>query len=220
MQKPIFIYIKKYIKMNPVTSILLLINTVMVFVVLFMGGFTNAILIELGALVPFLVTDFNEYHRLLFAMFLHGSIIHFLMNGLVLFYLGGFLERYLGYLRYSLIYILSGLASSLAVVYFGPNAITIGASGALYGVVGALFILISLRQNWFPPQAAKSIRSIIVINLILTFVIPSISVEGHLGGLIMGIILIFPLIPKYPYFMMKNPRYKKFTSEDHHTYDA
>jgi rhomboid protease GluP len=192
----------------------------MVFVVLFMGGFKNSVLIELGAIVPILVTDFNEYERLLFAMFLHGSIFHFLMNGLVLFYLGGFLERYLGYLRYLIIYILSGLASSLAVVYFGPNAITIGASGALYGVVGALFLLISLRPTWFPTQAAKSIRGIIIINLILTFVIPSISVEGHLGGLIAGVILIFPLIPKYPYFMMKNPRYKKFVSEDQNTYDA
>jgi rhomboid protease GluP len=213
-------YIRRYIKLHPVTSILLLINLLMVFVVLLMGGFKNSVLLELGGLVPILVTEFNEYERLLFSMFLHGSIIHFLMNGLALFFLGGFLERYLGYVRYTLIYLLSGLGSSIAVVLFGPNAITIGASGAIYGVVGALFLLITLRPNWFPPQAAKSIRTLIVVNLILTFVLPSISLEGHLGGLLVGVILIFPLIPKYPYFMMKNPRYKKFVEEEKSSYDA
>lgn len=221
MKKQWFYILKKYLHTYPVTSILLVINLIMVITVLIMGGFTNINLVRLGAIVPILITEFDEYQRLLFAMFLHGSIIHFLMNALVLFYLGGFLERYLGYVKYATLYLFSGLISSLTVVYLGPsNTITIGASGALYGVVGALFILITLKPNWFPPQAAKSIRTIIIINLILTFAIPTISVEGHLGGLLAGIIMIFLLIPKVPYFIKKDPRYKRFIEPEVNHYDA
>ena len=213
-------YLNRYIKHHPVTSLLLLINIIMVLVVFLRGGFQTLLLVELGALHPYLVIDLKEYHRLVTSMFLHGSMIHFLMNGLVLFYLGGFLERYLGPLRYTTLYMLSGIASSLAVVFLGPNAVTVGASGALYGVVGSLFILITLRPNWFPPQIAKSIRGLIIINLILTIAIPGISIEGHLGGLIAGSLIIFLMIPKIPHFIRKDPRFNQLTEETKNRYDA
>jgi len=221
MQRDIYQIIKRYIYIHPITSLFLTINLVMVFVVLFTGGFNNLTLLRLGAIAPILIKDGNEYHRLVTAMFLHGSIFHFLMNGLVLFYLGGFVERYLGYMKFFILYMFSGIVSSLIVTYLGPsNVLTIGASGALYGVIGALFILITIKPTWFPPQASKSIRSLIIINLILTFVVPSISIEGHLGGLIAGSLLIFLLIPKYPFFILKDPRMRRFMNEDKTDFDA
>lgn len=221
MQKDIYQIVKRYIYAHPVTTLFLMINLVMVFIVLLTGGFNNLTLLRLGAIVPVLIKEESEYYRLVAAMFLHGSIFHFLMNGLVLFYLGGFVERYLGYIKFFLLYMFSGIVSSLVVTYFGAsNVLTIGASGALYGVIGALFILITIKPTWFPPQASKSIRTLIIVNLILTFVVPSISIEGHLGGLIAGSLLIFLLIPKYPYFIQKDPRMRRFVHEEHDYYDA
>ena len=220
MENKTYHHIRKYIKLHPVTSLLLFLNILMVIIVFIRGGFNTLLLLELGALHPYLVIDLKEYHRLIASMFLHGSIIHFLMNGLVLFYLGGFLERYLGYVKYLTVYMLSGVASSLAVVLLGPDAVTVGASGALYGVIGALFILITIKPNWFPPQTAKSIRGLIIINLILTIAIPGISVEGHLGGLIAGSFIILVFVPKLPYFIAKDPRYKELRKQQNDTFDA
>jgi len=221
MQKGIYSIIKSYILNHPVTSLLLLVNTIMVLMVLITGRFDTVTLVKLGGIVPALVKVEGEYYRLVAAMFLHGSIFHFLMNGLVLFYIGGFVERYLGYLKFFILYMVSGIVSSLVVTYFGPsNVLTIGASGALYGVIGALFILITIKPTWFPPQASRSIRTLIIVNLILTFVVPSISIEGHLSGLIAGSLLIFLLIPKYPYFIKKDPRMRRFIKEENEHFDA
>ncbi len=193
-------YIKLYFKKHPVTFVLLSLNTIMFFVVLFNGGFSPESLANNGGLVPRLVSDQNQYYRLLVAMFLHGGLFHFLMNSYFLYYLGGFTEKLLGSTRYAIIYMLSGLGSSVAVWLFSdPDVVTIGASGALYGIMGGLLILTFLKANWFSPYGIRSIRSISLINIILTFVLGGVlSFWGHIGGLISGIILTYLLIPDYP----------------------
>lgn len=193
-------HIKLYFKKHPVTFVLLSLNTIMFFVVLFNGGFSPESLANNGGLVPRLVSDQNQYYRLLVAMFLHGGLFHFLMNSYFLYYLGGFTEKLLGSTRYAIIYILSGLGSSVAVWLFSdPDVVTIGASGALYGIMGGLLILTFLKANWFSPYGIRSIRSISLINIVLTFVLGGVlSFWGHIGGLISGIILTYLLIPDYP----------------------
>lgn len=196
--------ILKYFKSHPVTATIILINTIMALLLLFSGGFNVLNLVEWGGLVPVLVTDFNEYHRLILAMFLHGSIFHFLINSYVLYIIGGQLERMIGPYKYTCLYLFSGLVASIFVVLFGePNVVTIGASGAIYGVMGGLFMLTLLKKKWFRPQAIAWIRQLIIINLVVTFIIPNISVWGHLGGLLGGFILFYFITPKKPYFVVQ-----------------
>jgi rhomboid protease GluP len=190
---------KIYFQRYPATATLLLINTVMVFVTLLMGGFSVDNLITLGAMKPILITQDHEYYRLIMPMFLHGSVIHFLANSYFLFYMGQFVERLLGIKKYILIYLLSGLGSSLLIWWLGqPNGTTIGASGALFGILGAVLVLTYIKSSWFTPMGIKNIRTLVVINLIFTFLFPNISIYGHLGGFISGMILIYFLTPNKP----------------------
>lgn len=194
-------YFKEYYKNHPVTSIIIIINLVMGIVVMFSGGFTIENLISWGAILPPLITEQGEYYRIITAMALHGSVLHFLMNSYVLFYIGGHLERFIGPKRYLLVYMVAGIVSSLFVVFFGaPNVVTIGASGAIFGVMGGLFMLTIKKASWFHPQAIRSIRNLMLINLIFTFVIPNISIPGHLGGLVAGVLLFFVITPDEPHY--------------------
>lgn len=195
--------LKTYFIFQPVTMIFLILNIIMVFVTLFMGGFNVTSLVELGALYPPFVTEYGEYYRLITTAFLHGSVLHALFNVVALFYLGGHLERLIGSFRYTLIYLLSALGSSIAVVLLKPNSVTIGASGAIYGIIAALLVLTFTRKEWFFSQAIRSIRNLIIINIAFTFLVPSISIEGHLGGFVIGFIFIQFMTPHEPMIQKK-----------------
>ena len=208
----------KYVRHHIVTSILLTINFLMVIIVLLMGGF-NDNLVKLGAMVPFLVSKEHEYYRLIMMMFLHANIIHFLSNAIVLFFLGSQLERLLGPVRYLVLYFFSGITSSLTILFFSPiGSVTVGASGAIFGIMGALLVLTFKKPNWFTAQGIKSIRQLMVLNLVFTFLINEISVEGHIGGLIGGTIIVFLLIPEIPYFIRKHPLF--IEQHQSRSYDA
>ena len=203
--------LKIYYKKHPVIFILLALNTIMFFVVLFNGGFSAESLANNGGLVPRYVTEDNEYYRLLIAMFLHGGLFHFLMNSYFLYYLGSFTEKLLGSTKYAILYMLSGLGSSVAVwLLSDPDVVTIGASGALYGIMGGLLILTFLKPNWFSPYGIRSIRSISLINIVFTFILGGVlSFWGHIGGFVIGIIITYLFIPDYP---NTRTRYKEHTN--------
>jgi rhomboid protease GluP len=195
---------KDYIKKHPITFILLLLNTMMLFIVIFTGGFTNFNLVRWGAIFPPLIIDNQEFNRLIAAMFLHGSIPHYLFNSVALYYLGGHMERLIGPRWYVVLYMGSGLLSSLLVTYLGDlNAVTIGASGAIFGIMGGLFMLTIKQKKWFHPRTIRSIQQLMVMNLVITFLVPNISILGHLGGLMMGLAILFFFTPKYPYFYVQ-----------------
>lgn len=194
-------YIKNYINHKPINSLLILINTIFFVVTLFTGGFNLENLIDLGALVPPLVTKNNEYYRIITAMFLHANIFHFLMNMYVLYYLGGHMEQLIGPRKYLLAYMASGIVSSLAVTYLGrDNIVTVGASGAIFGIMGGLLLLTFVRKEWFRFETIRSIRNLMGLNLVLTFVIADISILGHLGGLVAGLLLFYFIAPERPYY--------------------
>jgi membrane associated rhomboid family serine protease len=125
----------------------------------------------------------GEWWRLLTAAFLHGSIIHLGLNMLMLWWIGAPIEEAIGRGRYLLLYVVSGLAGSAgALLLTDPGQLTVGASGAIFGLLGAA--LVFERQRTY--VLGGSALSIIVLNLVLTFAIPGISIGGHLGGLIGG----------------------------------
>jgi rhomboid protease GluP len=185
-----------YYEKNPMTSLIILINAMMAVVILATGGFNDLInLVEWGALYPPLITFDNEWYRLLTAMFLHGSLLHVFFNMYVLFYLGALLERILGKWIFLMFYLGTGLLASFAVYALGnPNVVTVGASGAIFGIIGALFIMTYLKPYYFNPYFVRSIRSLTFINVALTFIIPQVSFYGHIGGLLSGFLLYFILV--------------------------
>jgi len=177
----------------PATMTLVAINVIVYLVTVFQGGGVSqpgGTLFEKGALVGVLVSD-GEWWRLVGAMFLHASLLHLAFNTLALYWLGSIVEQSIGTWRFVLVYFASGLAGSAgALVFSSAFAITVGASGAIFGIMGALMILEYHATGSLAGQA----MGLIVINLALTFTIPNISIGGHLGGLVAGIAASFALI--------------------------
>lgn len=126
----------------------------------------------------------GDWWRLITAAFLHASIIHIGFNMLALWWIGAPVENYLGRTRYLGLYFVSGLAGSAGALVATPHAVTVGASGAIFGILGAMLIL-----EW---QATGSLAgqamTLIVINLVFSFAFPGISWGGHVGGLAGGIL--------------------------------
>ncbi|MGH3064962.1 MAG: rhomboid family intramembrane serine protease [Gaiellaceae bacterium] len=138
----------------------------------------------------------GEWWRLLTATFLHGNLLHLGMNMLVLWIIGPPLEEYFGRGRYALVYLVSGLAGSAGALIVSGGAPTVGASGAIWGIMGAAVLLEARRIYVFGGQA----MGLVVFNLVITFLIPGISIGGHIGGLIGGGVcaLVFASLRRTP----------------------
>jgi rhomboid protease GluP len=156
---------------------------------LFILGWKDNLMIFLG----------HEYWRLLTAIFLHGGIVHLLMNGFSLYVVGPDTERVYGTLRFVGVYLLSGLAGSVLSYTFSPNP-SVGASGAIFGLVGALIVFFyTTRQilGEFGRAQLQGLGAILLINLVFGFTTPGIDNLGHIGGLIGGLIAGWLLVPRY-----------------------
>ncbi len=167
-----------------VTQALVAINVGIFFLQLVMGSGLNASagwIYEHGVLFGPIVAD-GEWWRLLSAAFLHYGPLHLGMNMLVLWIIGPALEEYLGHGRYALVYLVAGLAGSAGALVLSANALTVGASGAIWGIMGAALFLEWRKIYVFGGQAL----GLVVFNLAITFLIPGISIGGHVGGLIGG----------------------------------
>ncbi len=168
-----------------VTKILIGINVLVFLINLAQGstlGQVSGTLFEKGALFVPGGLDQGEWWRLITAAFLHASLIHLGMNMLVLWFIGAPVEQAIGRGRFLAIYMVSGLAGSAGAIIFSPNAVTVGASGAIFGILGAALVLELQGSKVLGGQAF----GLIAINLVFTFAIPNISVGGHVGGLIGG----------------------------------
>ncbi len=135
-----------------------------------------------GALNGLLVAQ-GEWWRVVTSMFLHGSVIHLGLNMLFLWWIGAPVEQAIGRARFALIYFVSGLGGAAgALLLTNPGQTTVGASGALFGILGAAFVF-ERQRNYVLGGGALTI---IILNLAFTFAIPGISIGGHIGGLIAG----------------------------------
>ncbi|SET77942.1 rhomboid family intramembrane serine protease [Nonomuraea wenchangensis] len=127
----------------------------------------------------------EQYHRLITAAFVHGGVMHILFNSWALYVVGPYLERSFGHARYLAIYLLSALGGSVLGLWLDPlSQPTVGASGAIFGLFGAVFV-VGRRLN----MDVRGIAVLIAINLAITFVVSGISWTGHIGGLITGSLL-------------------------------
>jgi membrane associated rhomboid family serine protease len=127
--------------------------------------------------------DQGEWWRLITAAFLHANLFHLGMNMVVLWIVGAPVEQAIGRGRFLALYLVSGLAGSAGALLLSPDAITVGASGAIFGILGAALVLESQRNYVLGGQAF----GLIAFNLIITFAFSThISIGGHLGGLAGG----------------------------------
>ena len=161
---------------DQVVSITVLVLNVLVFLIVLAGG--NRVRNDLVMYGPLVET---EPWRLITAAFTHQQFFHVFSNLFMLYQLGPMLERMLGRLRYVILYLGSALGGSIAVWLLDYNQPTLGASGAVLGLVGALLVISrSLGQD------VTWILGYIVITAFLSFAIPNISWQGHLGGFVTG----------------------------------
>ncbi|MGI5285106.1 rhomboid family intramembrane serine protease [Nonomuraea polychroma] len=164
-----------------VTYTILAIN-ILVFGAQYLTG--NEVTTEL-AMWPAGVAVLDQYYRLITAAFVHGGVFHILFNSWALYVVGPYLERAFGHVRYVGLYSISALGGSVLGLWLDPlNQPTVGASGAIFGLFGAVFV-VGRRLN----MDVRGIAVLIAINLVITFLVPGISWTGHIGGLITGSLL-------------------------------
>lgn len=138
----------------------------------------------------------GQYYRLVTAAFLHAGLFHILFNMFALAQLGPVLERALGRWRFLSLYLLSALGGSIAGYLFSsPNQLGVGASGAIYGLFGAYYVIVRKMGG-----ETGAIVGLLVINLVITFAVPIIDKRAHLGGLATGVLIAaaFAYIPRGP----------------------
>jgi membrane associated rhomboid family serine protease len=142
----------------------------------------------------------GQYWRFITPIFLHANLLHVGLNMLNFFVLGIFLERLVGHLRFLLIYLLTGIISIIASFYFMPQEISVGASGAIFGLVGAYSVFVlthrrAFRNNGIP--ALLWLVLIIGVNLSVGLFVPNVDNYAHLGGLLSGCLLGWWFMPLY-----------------------
>jgi membrane associated rhomboid family serine protease len=165
---------------TPVVTYTLIAVNVVVYI---LQNATSGVLARFGLWPPAVAN--GEYERLLTSAFLHYSPVHLLFNMWALYVVGQPLEQWLGRLRFTVLYGMSALGGSVLALLFAPlNTNTAGASGAVFGLFAALFV-VSRRLQF----DARGIAMVIGVNLLITFTFPNISWQGHLGGLVTGAVL-------------------------------
>ncbi|WP_010096996.1 rhomboid family intramembrane serine protease [Ornithinibacillus scapharcae] len=170
-----------------VTYLLIAINAILYLLLEFNGGSeSNETLIEYGAKFNPLILD-GEWWRVVTSMFLHIGLFHFISNMLFLYYFGSLAEKIYGSLRFFFIYMLAGIAGSVASFAFVTN-LSAGASGALYGLFGAFIYFGLFHKKIFFRTIGKDILMLLGINIVLGFVLPQLDVTAHMGGLVAGFI--------------------------------
>jgi len=173
-----------------------MIINIIVFLLPLLGGvdvmdMSAEYLATIGGLFGPLVVLEGEVWRLVSAMFLHGGIEHIMMNMLSLFIVGRSVEMLFSKISYLVIYFFSAFIGSFVSIYFHPLSVGVGASGAIFGLFGALagFVLVHRErmQNQFM-EFMKSFGVLLVLNLGIGLAFPSVDLSAHIGGLIAGVV--------------------------------
>lgn len=178
---------------TPVTTLLLA-----AIVLVFAGDLlTGSMLTQLGADERTLVLQYGQWWRPLTSMFLHAGWLHLLLNGWALYQLGALFEILIGSGSMLTVFLVSGLAGSLTSLTFthGPS---VGASGAIFGLMGALISFLLRRREMLTPFAKSLLGQLVLwagINVVFGFSTPGIDNAAHLGGCAAGLVLGLMLKP-------------------------
>lgn len=190
-----------------VTLLLIAINVAVYAAETFLSGFhfdiSSQVLVEMGAMYPPLVQSAGDLYRFITPMFLHLDLMHLAFNMVALYSVGALLEQVLGKANFIALYFIGGITgnvvSYLAGVYVeGGMAISAGASTSVFGlfVATALLGVLHREGRTFFAEYSKGMWGVIAANVAYSFLVPGISISGHLGGALGGAIAMF-MLPEY-----------------------
>ena len=176
---------------KPIVTYTLIFINILVFIAMYLfgnGSEDSLTLLVFGANYRPLILDFNQYYRLLTSSFLHIGILHLLFNMYALYIIGIQIENFYGKVKYLIIYLGSAIFGSLLSICF-HDGISAGASGAIFGLLGALLYFGYHYRLYLGNVLQSQIVPIIILNLFLGFITPGIDNACHIGGLISGVFL-------------------------------
>ncbi|PNZ12418.1 rhomboid family protein [Staphylococcus simiae] len=175
-------------KFTPATYLLILINVfIWLCMILYLNNFSNVKLLEVGGLVHFNVVH-GEWYRLITSMFLHFNFEHILMNLLSLFIFGKIVEAILGSWRMLGIYFIAGLFGNFVSLSFNTTTISVGASGAIFGLIGSIFAMMYLSKTFNRKMLGQLLIALVILIGISLFM-SNINIVAHLGGFIGGLLI-------------------------------
>ena len=175
---------------QPIVTYIIMAICIILFILMELsGGSTNSqTLLKYGANLDVLVKN-GEYYRLFTCIFLHIGIMHLLCNMYSLYIIGSEVENLFGKIKYIIIFILSGIFGSIMSLAFTHNTISAGASGAIFGLLGALLYFGMHYRTYLGEAIKRSIIPINVVNLIIGFFAEGIDLAAHIGGLVGGVLV-------------------------------
>lgn len=185
----------------PVTNFLMLM-TVIVFLWMQLTYGTDststlAVLNAGGMLGELVILDYAQLWRLITPIFLHIGWEHLILNGLSIYFVGRLLEGLIGSWRFLVLYLLSGIMGNAFVLYFTPSVVAAGASTSIFGMFAALVIIGYVGKNAYLRHIGRNYLILIALNTVISLMSPDISVAGHIGGAVGGVLVaVMTHIPK------------------------
>lgn len=176
---------------KPIVTYIIMALCILAFVAMYIfgnGSEDNMTLLLFGANLDTLVKS-GEIYRLVTCMFLHIGIMHLACNMYSLYAIGKEVEMLFGKVKFLIIYILSGMCGSILSLAFSSNTISAGASGAIFGLLGAILYFGCYYRTYLGATIKSSVFPVIILNLIIGFLSPGIDNAAHIGGLVGGILL-------------------------------
>lgn len=198
---PIFDYMKASEKAeknrfdNKILTYILVAINIIVFIVTILQSqsiynIDGRTLVNMGAKVNVLIND-GQVWRLFTCAFLHGGLAHIFFNMYALLIIGPEVEYAYGKINYIIIYIVSALGGSIFSYIFSPNSISVGASGAIFGLLGAMLVFGIINRNKIGKKYMMNILQVIGINIVIGITISNIDNSAHIGGLVFGAVAAF-----------------------------
>ncbi len=186
---------------TPIVTYALIAINILLFILMYVfgdGSENTLTLYKFGALSKFGVVYYHQYYRLITSAFLHIGVLHLAFNMYALYILGKEIESYFGKVKYVIIYFMSALIGSLiSLIFITDNTISAGASGAIFGLMGALLYFGYHYRAMLNNAITKQILPLILLNLVIGFISSDINNFAHIGGLIGGLIASIAVGVKY-----------------------
>lgn len=189
--------LSQYVRFYPITTTILIVQLLLFIATVLAGGSTDPqTLIRFGAMVH--TPDHSpEYWRYFASIFLHIGFDHLLFNSFALYVFAPPLERILGKINYAVFYLGSGFAGNALGEWFAKDVYySAGASGAIYGIYAAFLYMGIFRRGLLDEQSRKTVNIILVMGFIYSFLVPQVSLIGHLGGFLGGFALFAAMFRK------------------------
>lgn len=197
--------------LTPVNISMVLINAVVYIVLEIMGDTTNALfMLAHGAMYPAAVLEGGQYYRLLTSSFIHFGLPHLINNMILLICLGSYVERVYGKVRYLILYLVCAAGSSwismLHMLDTGDQAVSGGASGVVFGIIGALLFLIVKNKGRLENLPWKRFLIMILLALYFGFASAGVDNAAHIGGLATGFVTgaVYFLLEKMYYLLRRH----------------